>query len=104
MSNPDRPCPHENFDASVEVNRITATASDPTVVGYNADIKVNCHDCGEPFRWTGVQAGLSQGRPMCSVDETELRAPLRPSSADPDFGLGLPGFAVNYLPGPEVQS
>jgi len=93
---PDRACPHENFDAYVEVNRVTASDDDPTVVAYHGDIKVNCHDCGEPFRWTGVQAGMSQARPMCSVDETELRAPLRPASADPDFGLGLPGFSVGF--------
>jgi hypothetical protein len=31
---------------------------------------------------------------MCSVDETELRAPLRPASSDPDFGMGLPGFGI----------
>ncbi|WP_019060006.1 hypothetical protein [Streptomyces prunicolor] len=91
---PDRPCPHDNFDAYIDVNRVTAT--DPTVVGYHADIKVNCRDCREPFRWTGVPAGMSQRHPACSVDETELRAPLRPASADPDFGLGLPGFAINY--------
>ncbi|MFC5635882.1 hypothetical protein [Streptomyces bullii] len=96
MANPDRPCLHENFDAFVEVNRVTASDDAPTVVGYHADIKVNCHDCDEPFRWTGLQAGLSMSGPMCSVDETELRAPLRPASADPDFGLGLPGFAVRY--------
>src|SRR3546814_18696807 len=90
----DLPCPHEDVDAFVEVNRVTASDTDPTVVGYHADIKVNCRDCGEPFRWTGVKAGMSQGRPMCSVDETELRAPLRPASADPACGLGLPGFPV----------
>lgn len=28
------------------------------------------------------------------VDETELRIPIRPSSADPDFGTGIPGFAL----------
>lgn len=54
--NPDLPCPHENFDVHVVVNRITDT------------------DGG--------------------VDETELRAPLRPASADPDFGLGIPGVAI----------
>jgi hypothetical protein len=96
MANPDRACPHENFDAYVDVNRVTASDNDPTVVGYSADIKVTCHDCGEPFRWTGVPAGISPRQPMCSVDETELHAPLRPASADPDFGLGLPGFAINY--------
>lgn len=98
-ADPDMPCPHENFDAFVEVNRVTASDNDPTAVGYHADAKVSCYDCGEPFRWTGVKAGMSQGRPMCSVDETELRAPLRPASADPDFGLGLPGFSVRYREG-----
>lgn len=97
--NPDRACLHENFDAYVEVNRVTASDNDPTVVGYHADIKVNCHDCGEPFRWLGVRAGMSPRSPMCSLDETELRAPIRPASSDPDFGLGLPGFAVGYRPG-----
>lgn len=98
-ADPDTPCPHEDFDAYVAVNRITASATDPTVVGYAADIKVNCRACDEPFRWTGVPAGLSPGHPTCSVDETELRAPLRPASADPDLGLGLPGFSVGYKEG-----
>lgn len=44
----------------------------------------------------GVQAGLSSARPTCSVDETELLAPLRPASSDPDFGLGIPGFAITW--------
>lgn len=96
QADPDKPCPHENFDAFVDVNRLTASDTDPTVVGYSADIKVCCRDCGEPFRWTGVPAGLSPREPMCSVDEIELRAPLRPASADPDFGLGLPGFSIRH--------
>jgi hypothetical protein len=94
MRDQDCPCGHEEFDAVVIVNRITNGESDSSPVGYSADIKVNCHSCGEPFRWTGVYAGLSAHVPMCSIDETELRAPLRPASADPDFGLGLPGFVV----------
>lgn len=96
-TDPDRACPHENFTASVEVNRLTAS-DDDAVIGYSADITVNCIDCGEPFRWTGLQAGLSPQRPMCSIDETVMSAPLRPASADPDFGLGLPGYAVTYRP------
>jgi len=91
--NPDLPCPHENFDVRVVVNRITDTDDGP-VTGYSADIKVNCDDCGEPFRWIGPLAGQSPHLPMVSVDETELRAPLRPATADPDFGLGIPGFAI----------
>jgi hypothetical protein len=66
------------------------------IIAYSADIRIACTQCGEPFRWIGVQAGLKPGRPMVSVDETELRAPVRPASSDPDFGLGIPGFAVTW--------
>lgn len=94
--NPDRACPHENFDVRVVVNRITDTDGGP-VTAYSADVKVNCDDCGEPFRWIGPPAGLSPRDPMVSVDGTELHAPLRPASADPDFGLGIPGFAIRQV-------
>lgn len=97
-ADPDAPCPHLDFAAYVAVNRITGRDDDPTVIGYSADITVTCADCGEPFRWTGVAAGLSPAGPMCSIDEATLIAPLRPASADPDFGLGLPGYAVSYRP------
>lgn len=84
----------------MEVNRIARSDDDPTIVAYSAVARVWCADCGEPFRWTGLQAGLMRDRPMVSPDETELRAPLRPASSDPDFGMGLPGFAVGFRPGP----
>lgn len=100
VADPDRACPHEQFEATVEVNRIARSDDDPTIVGYSADVRVWCGQCEEPFRWTGLKAGLMRDRPMVSVDETELRAPLRPASADPDFGMGLPGFAVEFRPGP----
>lgn len=102
--NPDRACPHEDFEAVVSVGRLTASDTDPTVTGYTAEIKVSCTGCGEPFRWIGVPAGLSPRQPMCSLDETKLRAPLRPASSDPDFGLGIPGFAINYRPGLPASS
>jgi len=95
-ADPDRPCPHEKFNAVVAVNRLTNTEDGP-VAAFIADIRVECADCSEPFRWTGVSAGLSPRRPMVSADETELRAPLRPASSDPDFGLGLPGFAIRQV-------
>ena len=96
--NPDRPCPHRDFTAEVAVNRI-ADPPDSPPTAYIADITVSCADCGEPFRWTGVRAGVSFNHPMVSVDERELHAPLRPASADPDFGMGLPGFAIGYREG-----
>lgn len=92
---PDRACLHEHFAANVAVSRLSDVDDGP-INAYSADVTVSCADCGEPFRWHGLQAGLSPAHPMCSVDETELRAPLRPASSDPDFGLGIPGFAINY--------
>jgi hypothetical protein len=94
MIDPDAPCPHENFNAVVGVARLLGQEDGP-VVGFSAEIRVRCADCDEPFRWTGVPAGHSPREPRCSFDETELRAPLRPASADPDFGMGLPGFSIN---------
>ncbi len=99
-ANPDRPCEHLDFAAEVAVNRIgTAETADGMPSAYMADVRVKCADCGEPFRWVGVQGGLSFSKPMVSVDEAELHAPLRPASSDPDFGLGIPGFAIGYRPG-----
>jgi hypothetical protein len=98
VSNPNRACPHLNFEANVEVNRIVADGApeDSVPIAYSADITVCCAECREPFRWTGVLAGLSHAEPRCSVNGTELRAPLRPASADPDFGMGLPSFLIVY--------
>jgi len=95
--NPDRPCRHLRFAAQVDVNRVgEGETADGMPRAYVADVRVSCEDCGEPFRFTGLRAGLSFAHPMVSVDETELHAPIRPASADPDFGMGMPGFAVTY--------
>lgn len=98
-ADPDIACLHENFAAEVDVNRLMDgdNGHPETIIGYSADIRVRCADCGEPFRWTGVKAGLLPSQPMCSIDETEMHAPLRPASADPDFGLGIPGFSVRAV-------
>lgn len=99
-ADPDKPCPHEDFAAEVDVNRLLDGQEDGSAPrAYSASIRVCCAQCGEPFRWIGVPAGLRPDRPMVSVDETELRAPLRPASSDPDFGLGIPGFAVTMREG-----
>jgi hypothetical protein len=94
----DKPCPHEHFAAQVDVQRLTDTDDGP-VTAYIAEVTVTCEDCDEPFRWTGVPAGFSGAHPTCSIDEKTLNAPMRPSSADRDFGLGIPGYSINYRGG-----
>lgn len=90
------PCEHVTFEASVEVNRLTG--ANGTVKSFIADIRVWCTDCDEPFDWMGLPAGLSPRHPSTSVDGQELRAPLRPRSAPPDFGVEGPGFHVRVTP------
>lgn len=46
--NPDRACPHENFDALVEVNRLSDIEGGP-INAYTADIGVRCAQCGGPM-------------------------------------------------------
>jgi hypothetical protein len=97
----DRPCPHENFKIGANVIRLGDGdhGRPDVIIGYTTEISVWCSDCEERFRWVGVEAGLSQTKPMCGVDETELRAPIRPASSDPDFGMGIPGFAIRQVVG-----
>jgi hypothetical protein len=95
-ADPDRACEHPDFGASVEVNRLYADPDGP-IDGYMADLRIWCAACKEKFRFNGVPAGAMPNRPACSVDETELHVPIRPASADPSFGLGIPGFAVRFV-------
>jgi hypothetical protein len=100
-ADPDKACPHENFEALVAVNRLLASEGDAEPNAFAADITVNCTACAERFRWIGAPAGLSGGHPTVSVDEFTLHAPLRPASSDPDFGLGIPGFSITMRTGGE---
>jgi hypothetical protein len=95
-ADPDKPCPHLHFQAFVEVNRILADGADPDSepIGFAAEVGVKCAQCDEPFTWVGTPAGLSPGHPTSSIDKLILNAPLRPASSDPDFGMGMPGYAV----------
>jgi hypothetical protein len=99
-ADPDRACLHPDFALFADVGRIVAEGqpeNDETpAIAFRASIRVDCAVCGEKFRWIGVEAGDMPSRPMVGIDEFELRAPIRPASADPDFGLGMPGFAVRF--------
>lgn len=88
----DQPCPHEQFDWITRVIRIVETG-ERVPNAYIAEAQISCATCGEQFRFTGLNGGLSFGKPMVSPDHTELRAPIRPASSDPDLGLGLPTAA-----------
>lgn len=92
-ANPDRACLHNEFFAQVNVARVQPDETGMPKA-FVAEITIQCGECGEPFRFSGVPAGMSYAHPMVDPAETELRAPIRPASADPDFGMGLPGVTM----------
>lgn len=66
-------CEHEGFAANVAVTRIEDRPD-----CYQADVRIECTQCGEPFRFLGLPHGLSFTAPMLSADGLELRAPIEP--------------------------
>lgn len=97
--NPDKACVHPDFAAQVNVHRLyNEEGIDPATYpdAFAVEIRIECAVCHEPFRFIGLKAGLMPDRPMVNASEDELRVPIRPASSDPDYGLGIPGFAINY--------
>lgn len=58
-------CEHKDFDAWVDVNRLEDSRR------FCADIRIKCRECGEPFRFLGLPAGLDLNGASVSVDGTE---------------------------------
>lgn len=65
-------CSHNIFDCSVIVSRLE------DILGFSADIRITCRDCGTPFRFIGVPGGFSMREPMASPGGIELRCPIEP--------------------------
>lgn len=94
-------CKHEDFIATVDVNRFQKSDDNPDVFAYNAEIKIKCSSCFEPMIFIGCPIGLLGNRPCIDPLGIELRAPLRPQSSDPHFGMGIPGFIARVAEGSE---
>lgn len=58
-------CPHEVFDAVVDVNRLQPSGR------FCANVRIKCRQCNEPFRFLGLPAGLDLNGASVSVDGTE---------------------------------
>lgn len=77
-------CEHENFVANVQVHRVTDEGK-IQVIGFNADIRIECLECGKQFEFVGVEPGVSPFGPKCSIDSTELRVPIKPATGQLAF-------------------
>lgn len=72
----DSGCQHEAFTTECAIARLGDDGV--PIRNYMAEIKIRCSQCGEPFHFVGLPAGISFTRPMVGVDATELRAPIAP--------------------------
>jgi hypothetical protein len=79
-------CRHEDFTAQIEVNRIADDGAD-TVRHFVAEFSIACSQCGQPFHFVGVPAGLSFTKPTVDVGATTLHAPIAPGEAPPPARL-----------------
>jgi hypothetical protein len=87
-------CPHMNFDANVDVSRITEGVGGP-VVRWSADVRIACRDCGTPMRFIGLPAGLDLNSPTVSVDAQEGRFPIAPKGeVISELEGGPQGFSI----------
>ena len=65
-------CDHEDFAASVDVHRLD------DVRRFQADVRVQCRECGKPFRFIGLPAGVDLNGASTSADATEARLAIAP--------------------------
>lgn len=88
-------CTHKGFRASVNVGRLTASETDETIVGFTADVRVECAVCGKPFEFIGLPMGVLSTEPTCSVDGLEARMPIKPQGEA--MRTDLVGFTVRRV-------
>ena len=67
-------CKHMNFAANVEVARLEDSGR------FMADITIKCSECGEPFQFVGLEAGLNLNGATVSIDGLEARMAILPKS------------------------
>lgn len=87
-------CLHENFEANVDVSRLPDEEGGP-VKRYQADVRIRCTQCGVPFRFIGLPAGLDLNGAAVSVDACEARLAIAPKGEVVSvLEGGVVGFSV----------
>lgn len=70
-------CEHMDFNASVAVGRILDDET-KKLSRFTADIRVECAECGQKFRFLGLQPGYDPQGARCSLDGLEARIAITP--------------------------
>lgn len=92
-------CEHNDFTVEVDVNRLPAVEGGP-IERYSADVRIKCAECGVPFRFLGLPAGLDLTGAATSVDGEEARLAILPRGQVLSVIDGAPqGFTIKRQPG-----
>lgn len=90
-------CQHEEFDAQVEVNRITTSdeAYSP-VYWYDVCVTLRCVQCDMDFRLVDpeIPMGALAGRVTVNPFGTEVRLPMWPNDGTEPPKGNLAGFTI----------
>lgn len=81
-------CPHESFNASVDVNRLVDSGR------FSADVRISCAQCGVPMRFIGLPGGLDLNGASVSADATEARLAIAPKGEVIPPLANVIGFSV----------
>lgn len=73
----DPKCEHKNFKALTMVHRLEEAGR---VRDFQAEIRINCSDCGMPFKFLGHEIGISMSMPTVQPGGMLLRAPIVPEA------------------------
>ena len=70
-------CSHMNFKANVNVARLEDSGR------FMAEVRVTCSDCGLPFQFNGLAAGLDMNGAAVSIDGLEANLSISPQGSTP---------------------
>jgi len=89
--NDPKTCQHSQFDASVKVNRLEDQKA------FNAEVGIQCKECGTPFRFLGLKSGLDLSGARVSPDGIEARLAICPKDTAAPRIQGVRGFDMPRL-------
>jgi hypothetical protein len=85
-------CEHHAFSSSVRIARLEDSGR------FMAEVRIRCADCGLPFEFLGLQAGLNLDGATVSIDGQEANLAISPKGAKPN-PLQRMAFSVGRFDG-----
>ncbi len=86
-------CEHLNFMTYAEIARMPSVENGP-IDRFSASIRIVCEDCGLPFRFIGLPAGVDLNGAATSIDATEARLAIAPKGQVISVLDGVTGFSI----------